>query len=245
VVTLLVNGPFAMVWAWKQFDLAKREDGRQMYAKICTYLLYVSLLAGLGISLFAKDALAWFVPREYWGAGILVPFIVLGYVLNNVRSITTSGIFVQKVTHMLSYVAIFSAAVNLGLNFLLIPKYHVLGAAISTMLTNATIMLVCLAVGQRIYFVRYEYGRMILCLSVAVAAFAASTRVPQGSWVAFAVDLVLFCVFLVLGLRLLNAEERKMFGQLVREGVDFGRRVMVRARPAALANPMAPPKLGG
>ena len=73
------------------------------------------------------------------------------------------------------------AAVNLSLNFILIPRYGMAGAAWSTFLGFATQMSTTLILSLRVYHVPYPYWRMAAMVGTALAVYGASVMVDTHS----------------------------------------------------------------
>jgi len=216
IVTVLVSLPFGMTWQWQQFELAKSEDARGKYAKIQTYWLLVSVFVGLGVSVLARDVLRIVAPPSYWAGAAVVPLIVLSYVLADVRSVIVSGILVQQATHRLIPISLAAAAINLLLNFLLVSRYHAMGAAVATALSYAAGLVLAHYVAQRTYFVRYEYGRNILILAGATLIYLVSTLIHLPLISSLLVNTLLLATFGLMLFWLLNREERVLFRDLGR-----------------------------
>jgi len=224
IVSVLVSGPFSMTWSWQQFELAKREDGRRMYAKIQVYQLLVAAFFGLGVSVFAKDILRIMTTEAYWGAAHVVPLIVLSYILADIRGVVISGILVERVTHYLPLVGVVSAITNLALNYVLISRYKAMGAAVATVLSYAVHLAVTYCVAQHVYRVPYEYARDAIALGTAALLYLLSTLHGFSLAGSVAVNLVLLLLFCAVSLRLLNRDERKMVWQL-------GLKIVQKLRP--------------
>jgi len=214
ILTVLVSTPFSLAWAWQQFELAKRDDARQVYAKIQVYLLLISLFIGLSVALFARDAIRIIAPMSYWPAARIVPLIVLCYVLNDIRSIVLSGILIQKATHYLPPIAAAITVTNLFLNYVLISRYLAVGAATATALTYVLNLLLCYCVAQHVYFIRYDYVRNVMALGSATLIYLVSTLHGLPLISSVVVNLSLLMIFLVICFRLLHREERGVFRQL-------------------------------
>ncbi len=214
IVSLLVSGPFSMTWSWQQFELAKKDNARNMYARIQTYQLVVSVCVGLAVAIMAKDALRVMTPQSYWAATRIVPLIVLCYILDNIKAVVLSGILIQRVTHYLAAISVVAAVANLTLNYVLISRYHAMGAALATVLSYAFLLALAFLVAQRVYYVRYEYLRNAAVLALATLIYITSTFVDLRLFPSIAVNLALFLLFPIVTVMMLGREERAMFLQL-------------------------------
>jgi O-antigen/teichoic acid export membrane protein len=213
IVSLLISGPFSMTWSWQQFELAKKENAKSVYAKIQIYQLFVTVLVGLTVSVLAIDILRIITPPAYWAAATVVPLIALSYVLNDIRSVVLSGILVQRVTHHLAWMSLVIAASNLVLNYVLIPRYTIMGAALATVGSFALSLVLCYSVAQRVYPIRYEYTRNIFIMGFAGLIYLGSTWFDLPVLSSVPVHLLLILAFPAAFVLLLSREERAMFLQ--------------------------------
>jgi O-antigen/teichoic acid export membrane protein len=76
--------------------------------------------------------------------------------------------------------ALAAAALNLGLNFLLIPPLGRMGTAWATAIAFAVFALGTGALNQRFYPVPYEYGKLIKIAAALAAVLWLGTRVPPA-----------------------------------------------------------------
>jgi O-antigen/teichoic acid export membrane protein len=211
IVPILITGPFNMAWQWQQFEVAKKQDAGDVFARVQKYQFLVALFVGLCVSVLAKDVLRILTPASYWAAARYVPIIALCYVLESARSVIISGILVQRVTHHLVPITALIVATDLGLNFVLIPRYLAMGAAVATLIAYVAYLGMTFYAARRVYAVRYEYGPNALALGSAVLIYFASSLLNLSLIGSIAVKIVLLCVFILVSTALLTAEERNMF----------------------------------
>ena len=216
IVSILVSGPLAMSWAWQQFELAKKPEGPELYAKLQVYRLLISVFVGLAISIFARDILHIMTGQEYWAASRVVPLIVLSYVLTDMRAAVNSGILVKGVTFYLPIVGIFSAVSNLALNYFLVSQYWAIGAALATVLSYAIHLALTYIVSQRVYKVPYDYRRNAVTFAAATMIYFVCTLYGLPMIASIGVKLLALILFACVCLRLLDRSEREMFRQLAR-----------------------------
>jgi O-antigen/teichoic acid export membrane protein len=229
IIAFLVNVPFNLVWQWQQFEFAKRDNAKDLYAKVATYLLLAAAFVGLGIAVMAKDALRIMTPPSYWAAARIVPLIVLSYVLSALGLVVVSGIYVQKVTRRLVPIAIASALATLTLNWLLIPRYLAIGAGIATVLSYALNLVLSYWQSQKFYFVRYHYVRNAATLGLATGIYLLSVLPKLELKGSIALNVLLVLLFVGLALGLLGREERGTVHQLALAATGNLRRSLVRA----------------
>jgi O-antigen/teichoic acid export membrane protein len=233
VVSILVTAPFSLAWQWQQFELAKRENAKAVLAKVETYVLMVATLVGLGVSVLAKDLLRIMSPPAFWAAAHVVPLIAVSYLLFNAQYVVISGIYIQRVTSRLAVIAAITAGANLGLNYLLIPRLHIMGAAVATCSTYALQLALCLIAAQNIYRIKYEYRRNAYILGAAVLIYCLSLLPNLGIGASVALNLLLLAVFPATCYVLMEGRERQMIQQWALSASSELRRGWVYARQRA------------
>jgi O-antigen/teichoic acid export membrane protein len=102
-----------------------------------------------------------------------------------------------------------AAAVNIGLNFALIPPYGMIGAAVSTLAAYLTLFVGMVVNSTRVYPVDYQWRRVLTLTAVAVALTVAGSVPDVPLAVAILIALVYPVVLLPLGFYL-PAERRRL-----------------------------------
>lgn len=188
-INALVNSPFQQIWNPRRFALHKSEDAGEIYAAVFTYYLFLMVLCGTLLAACAGDLILVLGRPEYYGAPAVVPLITLAYILFGAQHHFTTGIMIRKKTKYLANILLATAALNLLLNFLIIPRYGIMGAAVST-LASMTLRLVLTAwISQRTYPVRWEWRRMLRVFGAgAIAWYACSLLRYPGAFDAWVAD---------------------------------------------------------
>ena len=230
IVPIVITGPFNMAWQWQQFELAKRENARQIIARVGSYLLMAATMVCLGISVLAKDILRIMVPASYWGAAAVVPLIAASYLLFNLQLVVISGIYIQRVTSRLAVVAAATAGLNLALNYLLIPQFHIMGAAVATWLSYAGQLALSFVAAQSCYHVPYQYKRNAIILGSATFIYFVSTLPTLDISVSVVFNLILVAAFSGICYLLLEAREKQIVQQWMLSAHTGLRRVWLQAR---------------
>ena len=77
ILPILVTNPFSLIWPAMRFEVMKDEDADEYYSLVLTYLVFLSLYFGLGVSVLVPDLIRATLREEYWGAIPIVPMFVL------------------------------------------------------------------------------------------------------------------------------------------------------------------------
>lgn len=228
VVALLTNSPFALTWQWQQFDLAAKENAKELYARIQLYQLLVSLVVGVTVSLLARDVLRILTPESYWGGALIVPFIVLCYILDNTRTVLLSSVLVQRATHYEAWIGVVVTVTDLLLNYVLISRYLAIGAALATLLAYVLRLALTYVAAQHVYFVRYDYLRCGLAFASATLTYLISLLFRMPVAASIGVNLLLLGLFGLATFRILHPDERTLIRKV--GSTVAGRVIAVLAR---------------
>lgn len=178
---ILVLSPFILTWAPKRFEIVNEPDAKETYATVFTYFIFALVFVSLGISVMIKDVVIILTDQEYHAAGIYVPAILSSYIFYAVYQYVQFGILLKKKTKILGAATLAVAGANIVLNLLLIPILDIWGAALATFLSFGLLALSIFPSSQKLYYVPYQYGRLLKSVVVAVAMFFLCAWLETGS----------------------------------------------------------------
>lgn len=160
VVGVLVLTPFTMAWGPFFWSIAKEKNNKEIYSSVLTYFVLIGMFITLGLSVLSKEVLIIMATPPFYSAYKVIPLIALSYTLQGCFSILSVGIALKKKTKYLPLVMGTGAMVNLGLNYLLIPSYGMMGAAVATVISYLVLPIGSYFVSRRFYPIKYEWGRV-------------------------------------------------------------------------------------
>lgn len=131
-----------MLTAWTPMFYAKLNE--QRYGEISKlaskYARLVYILA-FTLILFSREIVILLADKEYHAAFEIVPIIVVSYVFFFLYTMYVEFAFYAKKTYMIAVLTIIAGSINVGLNYLLIPKYGYQVAAWTTLISYASLLL--------------------------------------------------------------------------------------------------------
>jgi len=157
-VVLILQAAFAMAWVPFLYELIKR-DSDYARRKIVLYSyagMAGFMLATVGVSLLAPLAFYLFKP-EYQGGISYVFWVAMGYGFLGCYSIRANFVLYFKRNIYLTYIAFVKIIVNLVLNYVLILRYGVIGAAYATAISFFIEFIIVHFVSERIYPLPWFY----------------------------------------------------------------------------------------
>jgi O-antigen/teichoic acid export membrane protein len=167
----LVVGAFQTAWPALMFSAARTAEGPRFISRVLTYIVFVQLYLALGLSVLIDDILVLLTSEAYYTASQIVPLITLSYVFYGAYYVTSSGISIKNKTIYASLVVVSAAIIQTAINFYLIPKYGMMGAAISTVFSYLLLPISSALISNKMYPVQYEIHRLISILFIAVGIF--------------------------------------------------------------------------
>ncbi|MCK5342535.1 MAG: polysaccharide biosynthesis C-terminal domain-containing protein, partial [Candidatus Heimdallarchaeota archaeon] len=144
------------------YKMHGQKGDKRYYSKLLTYFVFVLFWAGLGLVFFSKEIIEVLALNpDYWAAYQVVPYIILAYIFSGARAVANLGLFLKSKTSYIAYNTIGAAVLNIGLNFILIPKYKMMGAAVATIISFIALYFVTYFVADRFYKIPYENMKLL------------------------------------------------------------------------------------
>jgi O-antigen/teichoic acid export membrane protein len=211
-------------FAWQPFFMAnsKEENAKEIFSKVFTYFTFVSSIILIILSLYIDD-LAKFqimgksmIGSAYWSGLGIVPIVLLGYMFNGLYVNLTAGIYIEEKSKYVPLVTGIGAAVNVIVNFALIPVWGIMGAAFATLASYVVMAAGLYFVTQKFYHVKYELDKIfkIFASVFIVGVIFYFLRYYNQFIFGYKVCLLLFFFFLILLLKVFDKREMnylKMF----------------------------------
>lgn len=146
-----------------------REPGTPLQlARIFRIFLAFALLLFLTLSLYARDILLLMTTPDFYGAAILVVYLVPAAMLAQMY-VFAPGIGIAKRTHLYIWLNLTGALVNGLLGWWLVPRMGITGAALASLAGSACIFALAMRFSQRLYYVPHAWGQLAAAAAVAVA----------------------------------------------------------------------------
>ncbi len=138
-----------------------KDNTEKKIARVSLYLWAFMLLANFMLFLFSKEILYVLSNKDYAEAYMVIPIVGFMYVLSAQYRLFSSVISFKKKTVYISFAAIFQALVNLGLNFIFIPMYGYIAAAITSVVSMLVYSFLILFFSQRLNYIKLNYKKYV------------------------------------------------------------------------------------
>ena len=178
---------FESAWAPFYYATIREPDAPRVFRIVTTYAIAILALLTAGLSAVGRDAAAAMLhgrliapddPR--WAdVGTVITWTSIGVFLQGVYLLTSIGLNITKRTQFYPVATMAAAAVNVGLNFALIPRYGIVGAAWANGAAYGLQAALGYVLSQRYYPISYEWGRIARACGAAVIACLVARWIPS------------------------------------------------------------------
>jgi len=140
--------------SWRPFFFEDMRLGeRDQVLEKANHFLELFTVLSVGFILLAPEVYRTFFHGKYRESTGLIPVFVSSYFLNFLCTFPVNYEYYRKKTKAVAVVTIFSSLINLGLNWVLIHKLGMAGAALATMCSH------CLQLAMHYGYTRYILGK--------------------------------------------------------------------------------------
>ena len=162
--------------SWLPHGVKVYEEDRE-YAAIVFKRTMIFLLAGsgfviTGFAALAQEVLFILVPPLYYRAFEAIPFLAAGFLFFTSAQVSSVGIMVRNKTIYIMLACWFVAAVNIGLNSLLIPIMGISGAAAATGSSYVLFAASYFVISRRLWRVDYPISIIASLLTLPLIGIA-------------------------------------------------------------------------
>lgn len=227
LISVLLILPFAQIWNPVRMELRNKTGTSSFIARVMTYYVISGLLIVIGLSIFAREMVA-FLGRSngYSNAHAVVPLIVFANFLFGLVSFIDTGIIYQRRIMYLVMISACALLVNWVCNFLLLPRVGFVGAGISLLVSMTALVGGIYVVSNRLLPIAIEGRRIAVSGMIAVIAIALGASISASSMLATITMKVslLLSVILMLYCFVISREEKDFIKQRAEQIRMFFRR---------------------
>lgn len=212
-LTLLISG-FKLAWFPFVFQTAKQVNAKKIFSGVFTYFNFFLILFYLIICIYIPLVFKYIFPVQYYESVKLIPFIGLGYIFSGWYENFMVGVYIKDKTLYVALVIAFAALVNICLNFILIPRYVMYGAAAATAVSYFVLMVSGYFISRKYYRIHYNFlnaGKTLLAASLVMVVYYYYSNTYLNIFLPFLFVLLLFLT------GFFNKEEKQMIKEFFRK----------------------------
>ena len=171
MLNYLLVQPFLVMWQGRMYVVHRNPDHENVFGQM--FVLYSLLLtyAGLGLAVLSPEIVRFMVGARFAGSQDVIPVVGFAYVFFGIAYFAQTGMYVTERTRLVGGVSAAAAILNLGLNFVLIRQFGMMGAAWATLLSFLAIAAGSYAASQRVLPLALGGGRVAAALITAAGLY--------------------------------------------------------------------------
>ena len=213
--------PFLQVWEPRRFVVARRDDGGEVVRRVFLWFNLALGLGAVGLVLLTRDLLVVMSSPAFVAAAAVVPLLLAATVLQQWTAFCNLGLYLRDRTSVYAATGLVGVAAVTALNFALIPRWGMWGAAWATLGAYAVRFAAVYVAAQRVHPIDFGWARVARLGAVLGGALAvrAPPPLPAGPASAAASLVVLACAAGGVYAVVLTADERASLRRLIRRPV--------------------------
>ncbi len=172
VINRFIVDPFEQAISplmFKQFA-ESQEKYKENMARIFKYYWLVMFTLAIGYFVVLKEIYQLIIGIEYMEGYNIIAIVLFGVIISG-NLLGSTVIMKEKTGKMFLFTSI-SVFVNIGLNFIFIPRYGMFGAAVATLLSYILQFMMIFIYSQRLVYVIYDYKFVFKSSFICLCFFA-------------------------------------------------------------------------
>jgi O-antigen/teichoic acid export membrane protein len=198
VITFLMIA-FRTAWPAFAYSIEDDREARRTYAFVLTYLVTFVSWVSLALGALSPWLVSLLTSARYQRAEEAVPILAFAFAAYAGYTVLAIGSGRARRTQLNWAVTGAGAAVNVALNIWLIPRYGMVGAAVSTLVAYVALFVGMTIYAQSVYPVPYQWRRLLTVVGAGVALTVAARAGGLSLAPSAALVLVYPLVLLPLG----------------------------------------------
>ncbi len=156
-----------------RWETEGRESTEVFLAQVLRYYLLISIPTAVGVTLVGKDLIDFLAGDKYVEAHSVIPYVIVGMLIDGITAVMAAGLQIEKRTGLMMAIMGCAAVLNVTLNWILIPRFGIEGAAMTSLVSYAFFTGVCWYFGRKVLTIRIEL-RPVIYYGIAAAIMAAA-----------------------------------------------------------------------
>ena len=172
---LIISSSFFLAYSPYFYKIVNTVDEDQAKAKLGKanmYFIVIVIITSFSIAFLSKELIILFLSKKYLNSYIFIPIISLAYFFGQTSGLINLFIYQKKKSSVVMWIVIITALINIGLNYLLIPRIGVIGAAWATLISFAFQFIVGYLVSRKYYFIPFNWYIIIPLLISGIVMYS-------------------------------------------------------------------------
>lgn len=166
------------------FEAQGHEPTKQLLDSALAYYAMAALPMITILSVVAPQMLSLLASSKYDDGAVIIPWVVSGLVVNGAIVMVNAGLHLYKKTRLFMYGMIASTVLNIGLNFIFIPRFGILGAALTTLMSYIFLVSLIWFITKPMLQVTIPFKPIVKYLTISVAIYLGTTQIELNHMLA-------------------------------------------------------------
>lgn len=171
LIVTMINQAIAPGWRRFSFRNMNLEEGAALIGRGATIYIIGCGYIALGVCMLGDDLVRWFIGAEFLPGAAAIPALTLANLIAGFGQISQVGLHQGRKPLTISLIGVFAAVLNIFFNWLLIPTYGFVGAAVATLMAQTVLVVISYLLSQRAFRVPFEYRRLAMAAVVFIGLF--------------------------------------------------------------------------
>ena len=190
-IIILFVGAIQLAYAPFVFSVFKRSDAKDIYRRFASYYLLILFFVGLLVAIFSREAVLLLTGPKFHEAYKVVPFITFSYVAWGMYYIFSTGVSVMKKTIFSTAATFLAGGLNLLLNWYLIARFGMMGAALATLFSFVALMVFMYNFSNRFYTINYDFRRFFKIIVVGCLILLAGLTISLPIYLSIPIKMIM------------------------------------------------------
>jgi len=168
MMNFLLVAPFATMWQARMYNLHAHPDHRRIFGRIFVLYALILMYAALVLSVLSPEIVRVMVGPKFAASQHVIPLVAFAYVFWGIGFYAQLGMYLTNKTNLIGIIGTAAAVLNIGLNYFLVLRYGMLGAAWATLLSFLAIAIANYWLSQRLLPLPLALGRIAVALAFCI-----------------------------------------------------------------------------
>jgi O-antigen/teichoic acid export membrane protein len=196
------------------YDKDGRAKTEEFLKQSMNFLLIAIIPMLFGYFAVSKELIVTLASQKYASAYSFSPIILLGTIILGLNNILNAGLYLKKKSIMILAVMLSATLINIGLNFILIPRYGVMGAALSTLAGCIAAMCITIYLSFKYVVVSIDVRTVLYYITVSCIMVLVIQQLSIATvWINLIAKIAVGSLIFFIGLMI---RERESLGKITR-----------------------------
>lgn len=196
-INLIFVSTIGLSYMPSMFSKEKEENNLRYYRKMLTYYCFFISLIILGFLFFYKDLLSLVAKNKDYFAGLaVVPILSFSFMVMGMNYFVGVGLYLKNRMIFFLIPSLSAVVTNIILNYILIPKIGMMGAAYSNLVSQILFTTLLTITSSKFMKVSFEWIKVLMIYLLAAGLFfGARLTEPLGILISYGIKVILLAMF--------------------------------------------------